>query len=63
MDNTNKIINFIGACNELDIKINAPNINSSKLILSQVIINLLIMACVQSKGVGENAAKHILKLD
>ena len=59
MDNTNKIINLLAACNELDIKINAPNINSSKYNFEPCDSKSINYGLCAIKGVGENAAKHI----
>ncbi len=59
MDNTNKIINLLTACNELDIKINPPNINSSKYNFEPSNEKSINYGLCAIKGVGENAAKHI----
>ena len=59
MDNTNKIINLLTACNQMSIKINLPNINQSDfkfLPVGEKIINYGLGAI---KGVGESAALHI----
>ena len=62
MDNTNKIINLLAACNELDIKINAPNINSSKYNFEPCDNKSINYGLCAIKGVGENAAKHITEV-
>ncbi len=59
MDNTNKIINLLTACNQMSIKVNLPNINQSDfkfLPIDEKIINYGLGAI---KGVGESAALHI----
>ena len=59
MDNTNKIINLLTACNQMNIKINLPDINQSDfkfLPIDEKIINYGLGAI---KGVGESAAVHI----
>ena len=62
MDNTNKIINLLAACKELDIKINAPNINSSKYNFEPCDNKSINYGLCAIKGVGENAAKHITEV-
>ena len=62
MDNTNKIINLLTACNELDIKINAPNINSSNYNFEPCDSKSINYGLCAIKGVGENAAKHITEV-
>ena len=62
MDNTNKIINLLAACKELDIKINAPNINSSKYNFEPCDKKSINYGLCAIKGVGENAAKHITEV-
>ena len=59
MDNTNKIINLLTACNELNIKINSPNINSSTYNFQPSNNESINYGLCAIKGVGENAAKHI----
>ncbi len=59
MDNTNKIINLLTACNQMNIKVNLPEINQSSykfLPLKDGHINYGLGAI---KGVGESAAHHI----
>ena len=59
MDNTNKIINLLTACNEMKVKVNLPDINQSNykfLPLKDGLINYGLGAI---KGVGESAAYHI----
>ena len=63
MDNTNKIINLLAACNESDIKINPPNINISTFNFVPSDNKSINYGLCAIKGVGENAAKHISKLD
>ena len=59
MDNTNKIINLLSACNELGIKVNPPNINSSAFDFEPCDNQSINYGLCAIKGVGENAAKHI----
>ena len=59
MDNTNKIINLLSACNELGIKVNPPNINSSSFNFEPCDDKSINYGLCAIKGVGENAAKHI----
>jgi len=59
MDNTNKIINLLTACNQMRIKVDLPNINHSDhkfLPIGERRINYGLGAI---KGVGESAALHI----
>ena len=59
MDNTNKIINLLTASNQMNIRVNLPNINKSDfkfLPVGEKIINYGLGAI---KGVGESAALHI----
>jgi DNA polymerase-3 subunit alpha len=59
MDNTNKIINLLTACKQMNIKVNLPEINQSNykfLPLEDSLINYGLGAI---KGVGETAAYHI----
>ena len=62
MDNTNKIINLLAACNELDIKINPPDINSSTYNFEPCDNKSINYGLCAIKGVGENAAKHITEI-
>ncbi len=62
MDNTNKIINLLSACNELDIKVNPPNINSSSFNFEPSNEESINYGFCAIKGVGENAAKHISEI-
>ena len=62
MDNTNKIINLLAACNESDIKINPPNINSSTYNFEPCDNKSINYGLCAIKGVGENAAKHITEV-
>ena len=62
MDNTNKIINLLAACNELDIKINAPNINYSKYNFEPCNNKSINYGLCAIKGVGESAARHITEV-
>ena len=59
MDNTNKIINLLTACNEVGIKVNPPNINSSSFNFEPCDNKSINYGLCAIKGVGENAAKHI----
>ena len=59
MDNTNKIINLLSACNEVGIKVNPPNINSSSFNFEPCDNKSINYGLCAIKGVGENAAKHI----
>ena len=59
MDNTNKIINLLAACKQMNVKVNLPEINQSNykfLPLEDGVINYGLGAI---KGVGETAAYHI----
>ena len=59
MDNTNKIINLLAACKQMNVKVNLPEINQSNykfLPLEEGVINYGLGAI---KGVGETAAYHI----
>jgi DNA polymerase-3 subunit alpha len=59
MDNTNKIINLLAACQQMNVKVNLPEINQSNykfLPLEDGVINYGLGAI---KGVGETAAYHI----
>jgi DNA polymerase-3 subunit alpha len=59
MDNTNKIINLLAACKQMNVKVNLPDINQSNykfLPLEDGVINYGLGAI---KGVGETAAYHI----
>ena len=62
MDNTSKIINLLAACNESDIKINPPNINSSTYNFKPSDDKSINYGLCAIKGVGENAAKHITEV-
>ena len=59
MDNTNKIINLVAACKEINIKINPPNINVSNFNFEPVNKESINYGLCAIKGVGESAAKHI----
>ena len=62
MDNTNKIINLLTACNQMNIKVNLPDINQSDfkfLPINEKVINYGLGAI---KGVGESAAAHISEI-
>ena len=59
MDNTNKIINLLAACKQMNVKVNLPDINQSNykfLPLEDGVINYGLGAI---KGVGETVAYHI----
>jgi DNA polymerase-3 subunit alpha len=59
MDNTNKIINLLAACKQMNVKVNLPEINQSNykfIPLEDDVINYGLGAI---KGVGETAAYHI----
>ena len=62
MDNTSKIINLLSACNEIGIKINPPNINSSSFNFEPSDAESISYGLCAIKGVGENAAKHISEI-
>ena len=62
MDNTNKIINLLSACNELGIRVNPPNINSSSFNFEPSDNQSINYGLCAIKGVGENAAKHISEI-
>tara|TARA_Y100000022_G_scaffold199620_1_gene212537 strand:- start:2270 stop:3694 length:1425 start_codon:yes stop_codon:yes gene_type:complete len=59
MDNTTKIINLLSACNEVGIKVNPPNINSSSFNFEPDNNESINYGLCAIKGVGENAARHI----
>ena len=62
MDNTNKIVNLLAACNESDIKVNPPNINSSTYNFEPSDNKSINYGLCAIKGVGENAARHITEI-
>jgi len=62
IDNTNKIINLLTACNQMKITVDLPNINESDykfLPIEEKRINYGLGAI---KGVGESAAQHISEI-
>ena len=59
MDNTNKIVNLLTACKEINIKVNVPDINYSNFNFSPVGDKSINYGLCAIKGVGETAAKHI----
>ena len=59
MDNTNKIVNLLTACKEINIKVNVPDINYSNFNFLPVGDKSINYGLCAIKGVGETAAKHI----
>ena len=62
MDNTNKIINLLSACNEMDIIVLSPDINSSSYRFLPIEKDTISYGLCAIKGVGDNAAKHICEI-
>ncbi|MBS82801.1 MAG: DNA polymerase III subunit alpha [Gammaproteobacteria bacterium] len=61
MDNTDKIINLVNACSEINIRINPPNINKSQYDFNTLDINNILFGLGAIKGVGASAVEHIIK--
>ncbi|MBT6734343.1 MAG: DNA polymerase III subunit alpha [Gammaproteobacteria bacterium] len=59
MDNTDKVISLVDACNEMSIKILQPNINTSGFNFISIDESTTLYGLGAIKGVGSNAVKHI----
>ncbi|MBH44339.1 MAG: DNA polymerase III subunit alpha [Gammaproteobacteria bacterium] len=61
MDNTDKIINLVHACSEINIKVKQPDINESNFDFTTVNDNNILFGLGAIKGVGATAVAHIIE--
>ncbi|MBT4462125.1 MAG: DNA polymerase III subunit alpha [Gammaproteobacteria bacterium] len=59
MDNTDKVISLIDACEEMSITVLQPNINQSAFNFTSLNKNSILYGLGAIKGVGANAVNHI----
>lgn len=61
MDNTDKIVRYIEECKRLNIKVETPHINSSKLIFTVPKPKVINFALCAIKGLGEGPLKPLIE--